>query len=75
LHSQKRRQHARQVSIRTACASEAEDLTMIAFAAKRHWNYPEKWIELWAEELTIDGRYIEHNTVFVVEDARNSRHR
>ncbi len=28
-------------------------LTDIAFKAKRHWGYPEKWIENWRDILTI----------------------
>lgn len=46
-----------------AAGSDASELTDIAFAAKRYWNYPEKWIELWADELTVDAEYIETNWV------------
>jgi GNAT superfamily N-acetyltransferase len=53
------------IEIRTAEAFEASELTAIAFAAKRHWDYPEEWIDLWAGELSIDGRYIEENRVFL----------
>jgi hypothetical protein len=28
-------------------------LTEIAFAAKRYWGYPERWIEHWRDALTI----------------------
>jgi hypothetical protein len=44
---------------------EAPELTAIAFAAKRHWGYPEAWIDLWTDELTVDGRYVEENWVFL----------
>jgi len=37
---------------------DAATLTTIAFAAKRHWGYPESWIRLWAEVLTITPEYI-----------------
>lgn len=57
------------VEIRKAEGDMAADLTAIAFAAKRHWNYPEEWIELWADELTIDADYIEANRVLVAQDA------
>lgn len=53
------------VEIRKAEGAEWPELTAIAFAAKRHWGYPEKWIDLWVDELTIDSQYIERNRVFV----------
>jgi hypothetical protein len=31
---------------------DAANLTGIAFAAKRHWGYPENWIESWRDLLT-----------------------
>lgn len=55
------------VDIRRSDGSEASDLTAIAFASKRHWGYPEAWIDLWADELTVDAAYIEANRVFVAE--------
>lgn len=56
------------IEIRSAEAVEALELTGIAFAAKRHWGYPEAWINLWADELSIDGDYIEENWVFLATD-------
>lgn len=56
------------IEIRSAEPAEAAELTAIAFAAKRHWGYPETWIDLWAQELTVDGRYIEANRVLVATD-------
>ena len=37
---------------------DAAVLTEIAFAAKRHWKYPESWIENWHELLTIKPEFI-----------------
>jgi GNAT superfamily N-acetyltransferase len=56
------------IEIRRAEAFEASELTAIAFAAKRHWGYPEEWIDLWADELSVDGRYIDQNRVFLATD-------
>ena len=56
------------IEIRSAGAVEASELTTIAFAAKRHWGYPEAWIDLWADELSVDGKYIEENWVFLATD-------
>ncbi|HKP12963.1 MAG TPA: GNAT family N-acetyltransferase [Blastocatellia bacterium] len=40
-------------------------LTDIAHAAKRHWNYPERWIEIWRDTLTITPDYVADNEVIV----------
>ena len=52
------------ITIRPALEAEAGKLTDIAFASKRYWHYPEAWIELWSDELTISGEYIQSNDVF-----------
>ena len=41
------------------------ELTGIAHAAKRHWGYPERWMELWRDVLTITPNYIAENEVYV----------
>jgi GNAT superfamily N-acetyltransferase len=33
-------------------------LTEIAIAAKRYWNYPENWIQVWLPVLTVTPEYI-----------------
>ena len=43
--------------IRRAKPAEAEVLTEIAHAAKRHWGYPENWIEHWKNDLTITPEF------------------
>jgi ribosomal protein S18 acetylase RimI-like enzyme len=40
---------------------EAGPLTQIALAAKRHWGYPERWMEIWTPQLTFDATYFETN--------------
>jgi GNAT superfamily N-acetyltransferase len=52
-------------TIRRAAASDAPALTRIAHAAKRHWGYPERWIELWKDALTITPDFISNNQVYV----------
>lgn len=44
---------------------EAAVLTEIAFAAKRHWGYPERWLESWREILTVTPALISANPTFV----------
>ena len=48
-----------------AAAEHADALTKIAFAAKRHWQYPESWIRRWEEALTITPEYIVQHPTFV----------
>lgn len=57
-----------QIEIRNAEAVEASELTAIAFAAKRYWGYPETWIDMWADELSVSGEYIRENRVFLATD-------
>lgn len=51
--------------IRRATPDEAATLTEIAHAAKRHWGYPETWIELWNTDLTITRDFVARHEVFV----------
>src|SRR5512140_3712049 len=55
------------ISIRRVNPSEAGDLTQIALNAKRHWGYPEHWMELWKPELTFDAGYFEANESWAAE--------
>ncbi|HEX6189289.1 MAG TPA: GNAT family N-acetyltransferase [Pyrinomonadaceae bacterium] len=52
------------IEIRRANPEDADTLTEIAHAAKRHWNYPESWIEQWQTDLTISGEFIRTHEVF-----------
>jgi GNAT superfamily N-acetyltransferase len=51
--------------IRRASPDDAKVLTRIAFAAKRYWGYPERWIEHWSESLTITPEFVTDNEVYV----------
>ncbi len=53
------------MNIRRALPSDAAVLTRIAMASKRHWRYPERWIELWREALTITPELILEHEVFM----------
>lgn len=53
------------IQIRRARADEADVLTEIAHAAKRHWHYPENWIQHWKEDLTITHDFIANHEVYV----------
>jgi GNAT superfamily N-acetyltransferase len=58
------------VVIHRATPDQAEILTEIAFAAKRHWGYPERWIEIWSPLLTISPEFIEQHETYVVNDEK-----
>jgi GNAT superfamily N-acetyltransferase len=49
------------ITIQRATPEQAETLTGLTVAAKRHWNYPEKWIQIWLPLLTITSDYILEN--------------
>jgi GNAT superfamily N-acetyltransferase len=52
------------IEIFRAGERDAEALTRIAFAAKRYWGYPERWIERWRESLTITPEFVRRNEVY-----------
>jgi GNAT superfamily N-acetyltransferase len=53
------------VRISRATPDLAARLTEIAHTAKRHWGYPEHWIERWRDALTITPEYVVANPCFV----------
>ncbi len=53
----------KEMKIRKAKSNESEILTQIAQAAKRYWNYPERWLILWKDALTITPDFILKNEV------------
>ncbi len=53
------------IQIRRAKPDEATALTEIAHAAKRHWGYPEGWIEHWKDDLTITPDFIATHEMYV----------
>lgn len=56
------------MKIERAKPEQAEALTAVAFAAKRHWNYPENWIAEWSGPLTISPEYVTKNLVFAAKE-------
>jgi GNAT superfamily N-acetyltransferase len=50
---------------------DAAVLTDIAFAAKRHWGYPERWMESWRDVHTVRPEFIaSHETYAAILDGR-----
>jgi GNAT superfamily N-acetyltransferase len=52
------------MNIARAQPDDAVLLTDIAFAAKRHWGYPEKWMESWRDALTVQPEFIAHHETY-----------
>ena len=52
------------IEIERASPGEADALTRVAFAAKRYWGYPERWISHWSESLTITPEFVRNNEVY-----------
>jgi GNAT superfamily N-acetyltransferase len=52
------------MEIARATPENADALTEIAFAAKRHWGYPERWIEAWRDILTMRPEFIAANVAY-----------
>ena len=61
---------AQMISIRKATPEEAGLLSTVTLAAKRHWNYPEKWIQIWLPLLTITPEYILENETWVAVEGK-----
>src|SRR2546428_9747571 len=52
--------------ITRAKPDDAAMLTEIAFAAKRHWGYPERWMESWRDVLSIRPEFIVSHEIYAV---------
>lgn len=52
-------------NIQRATPKQAEGLTRIAQAAKAHWGYPRRWLEIWSPQLTFRPEYFEENQGWV----------
>lgn len=59
--------------IRRAVPDDAAALTEIAHAAKRHWGYPDAWMEAWTDALTLTPTYVRDHPVFVAAEADRPR--
>ena len=60
------------IRIVRATPQNAETLTQIAHAAKRHWGYPESWIAAWREILTMRPEFIVANHAFIAIEAERA---
>ena len=56
------------LQIRRVFPEEATALSEIAFAAKAHWGYPERWLEIWKPQLTFSPEYFKQYESWVAEE-------
>jgi ribosomal protein S18 acetylase RimI-like enzyme len=54
--------------ISRAKPEDADALTQIAHAAKRHWGHPERWIETWRDLLTMRPEFIAENVTYCAKE-------
>ena len=59
------------MTIRPALPEEADLLSHIAYSAKAHWGYPERWMEIWKPQLTFSSEYFTTNESWVAEKDGN----
>ena len=52
------------IEILKALPEDHQRLTEISFASKRHWGYPEAWIQLWKDDLTIHPDHFQKFEIF-----------
>ena len=50
--------------IERCTAEQADELTTVAHASKRHWGYPEHYITEWRESLTVAPAMIREHDVW-----------
>lgn len=55
------------MKIRKATLKDLPILNQISLASKRHWQYPEDWIQRWLEDLTLDEEDLQNQEVHVLE--------
>lgn len=55
--------------IRIAARADVTELTSIALEAKRHWGYPEAWIQRWELELTITPEHVKRNPTYIAMES------
>jgi ribosomal protein S18 acetylase RimI-like enzyme len=59
------------MKIARAKPEDVDALTDIAHAAKRHWGYPERWIEAWRDTLTMRPELIAANVAYCAMEDDN----
>lgn len=56
------------VSIKKAEISDIHELNKISVESKKHWNYPQEWIEKWWDELTLREKDFLDQSIYKLVD-------
>ncbi len=56
------------LTYKKANPEDSKFLSEVAQKAKQNWGYPDDWMQLWQEDLTLTPNYIEENLVFKIYD-------
>lgn len=59
-------------SIKKAEISDIHEHNTISIESKKHWNYPQEWIEKWWDELTLREKDFLDQSIYKLED-RNGK--
>ncbi len=51
-----------------AQTSDLPILNTISVQSKRHWGYPESWIERWMDDLTLDEKKLSNQNILVAKN-------
>ncbi|MBB6523248.1 GNAT family N-acetyltransferase [Pseudoteredinibacter isoporae] len=46
---------------------DLKDINRIVIAAKRHWGYPEEWIQQWLPDLTVNESVLEERPFWLLK--------
>ncbi|MEM8894572.1 MAG: GNAT family N-acetyltransferase [Bacteroidota bacterium] len=52
---------------RLGTLSDLETLNNISYQSKKHWGYPDEWMERWKDDLTIDENKFDELKILVLE--------
>ncbi len=55
------------LAFRPALTCDASALSALIYRAKAHWQYPQAWLEAWADELKVSANYIQQHHVQILE--------
>ncbi len=53
------------LKIKKASLADADAMTQLIIASKRFWGYPDEWIELWQDELTVTPGKLEQRDFYL----------
>ena len=56
------------VEITRATPADTVAMTKLIIASKRHWGYPDEWMALWQDELTITPQKLDQRDFYLGKD-------